>query len=93
MASALCVKDADRRFWALTCPHRVYVGAARNSPAGKPVLAPLTWQPIDRSWCTCRAKMDGPYDSRVLPVLLASILMVALIIVFSGAIAQAAGWT
>ncbi|CAL5222867.1 g5293 [Coccomyxa viridis] len=39
-----------------------------------------------------QAKMDGPYDSRVLPVLLASILMVALIIVFSGAIAQAAGW-
>lgn len=42
--------------------------------------------------CVCRAKMDGPYDSRVLPVLLASILMVALIIVFSGAIAQSAGW-
>ncbi len=36
--------------------------------------------------------MDGPYDSRVLPVLLASILMVALVIVFSGAIAQTAGW-
>ena len=44
------------------------------------------------SACPCRAKMDGPYDSRVLPVLLASILMVALVIVFSGAIAQAAGW-
>ena len=36
--------------------------------------------------------MDGPYDSRVLPTLLASILMVALCIVFSGAVAETAGW-
>ena len=41
----------------------------------------------------CRAKMDGPYDSRLLPVLLAVILMVALLIVFSGAVAETAGWT
>lgn len=40
-----------------------------------------------------RAKMDGPYDSRLLPVLLAIILMVALLIVFSGAVAETAGWT
>lgn len=40
-----------------------------------------------------QAKMDGPYDSRMLPVLLAVILMVALIIVFSGAVAETAGWT
>lgn len=40
-----------------------------------------------------RAKMDGPYDSRFLPVLLAVILMVALLIVFSGAVAETAGWT
>ena len=43
-------------------------------------------------WVACRAKMDGPYDSRLLPVLLAVILMVALIIVFSGAVAETAGW-
>jgi hypothetical protein len=36
--------------------------------------------------------MDGPYDSRLLPVLLAVILMVALLIVFSGAVAETAGW-
>ncbi|KAK9918221.1 hypothetical protein WJX75_002340 [Coccomyxa subellipsoidea] len=40
-----------------------------------------------------QAKMDGPYDSRLLPVLLAVILMVALLIVFSGAVAETAGWT
>lgn len=40
-----------------------------------------------------QAKMDGPYDSRMLPVLLAVILMVALLIVFSGAVAETAGWT
>ena len=50
------------------------------------------WPYTEISSYLCRAKMDGPYDSRVLPVLLASILMVALVIVFSGAIAQAAGW-
>eukprot|EP00884_Botryococcus_braunii_P003162 jgi/Botrbrau1/12847/Bobra.0045s0016.1 len=36
-------------------------------------------------------KMDGPYDSRVLPVLLAAILIVALLLVFGGAIAQLVG--
>jgi hypothetical protein len=35
--------------------------------------------------------MDGPYDSRVLPVLLASILIVALVLVFAGSIAQLMG--
>ena len=43
--------------------------------------------------CACRAKMDGPYDNRLLPVLLAVILMVALLIVFSGAVAETAGWS
>lgn len=37
-------------------------------------------------------KADGPYDSRVLPVLLGCMLMVALTIVFGGSIAELAGW-
>lgn len=37
-------------------------------------------------------KADGPYDSRLLPVLLASVLIVALLLVFGGAVAELAGW-
>ena len=36
----------------------------------------------------CRMKMDGPYDNRVLPVLLSGIMIVALGIVFGGAVVQ-----
>jgi len=39
-----------------------------------------------------RRKADGPYDSRVLPVLLGSMLMGALTIVFFGSVAELAGW-
>ena len=37
-------------------------------------------------------KADGPYDSRVLPVLLGCMLVVALTIVFGGSVAELAGW-
>lgn len=37
-------------------------------------------------------KADGPYDSRLLPILLASVLIVALLLVFGGAVAELAGW-
>ena len=37
-------------------------------------------------------KADGPYDSRVLPVLLGGMLMVTLTIVFGGSVAELAGW-
>jgi uncharacterized membrane protein YidH (DUF202 family) len=37
-------------------------------------------------------KADGPYDSRVLPVLLASVLIGCLTLVFGGAVAELAGW-
>jgi len=37
-------------------------------------------------------KADGPYDSRLLPILLASVLIVALLVVFGGAVAELAGW-
>jgi hypothetical protein len=39
-------------------------------------------------WFACRLKMDGPYDSRVLPVLLTVTLAASLIIVFSGAVVR-----
>jgi hypothetical protein len=35
-----------------------------------------------------RLKLDGPYDSRVLPILLAVTLITSLLVVFSGAIAR-----
>ena len=35
-----------------------------------------------------RMKMDGPYDNRVLPVVLSAIMIVALSIVFGGAVVQ-----
>jgi hypothetical protein len=35
-----------------------------------------------------RLKLDGPYDSKVLPVLLAVTLITSLVVVFSGAIAR-----
>ena len=36
-------------------------------------------------------KADGPYDSRVLPVALASALIVMLLLVFGGAVAELVG--
>ena len=36
----------------------------------------------------CSMKMDGPYDNRVLPVGLSGIMIVALTIVFGGAVVQ-----
>lgn len=39
-----------------------------------------------------RNKADGPYDSRVLPVLLACVLIACLTLVFGGAVAELAGW-
>lgn len=35
-----------------------------------------------------RLKMDGPYDSRALPVILAITLITSLLVVFSGAIVR-----
>ena len=37
-------------------------------------------------------KADGPYDSRLLPVLLACVLIASLLLVFGGAVAELAGW-
>lgn len=37
---------------------------------------------------SCSLKMDGPYDSRLLPVLLCTALTVSMTVVFSGAIAR-----
>ncbi len=62
----------------------IFVYCSRSRQACKLIIALLLAR---------RAKMDGPYDSRMLPVLLAVILMVALLIVFSGAVAETAGWT
>ena len=45
--------------------------------------AALTQRPVPRSM-----KMDGPYDNRVLPVVLSAIMVVALTIVFGGAVVQ-----
>ena len=56
------------------------------------VSIPVGWLCTESLHTCAGQRWTGPYDSRVLPVLLASILMVALVIVFSGAIAQAAGW-
>ena len=36
----------------------------------------------------CRTKADGPYETRVLPILLSVFLVVALSIVFASAVAQ-----
>jgi len=36
----------------------------------------------------CREKADGPYESRVLPILLSVFLVVALSIVFASAVSQ-----
>ena len=38
-------------------------------------------------------KLDGPYDSRLLPVLLGVMLIISLLIVFGGAIAEYFGLT
>lgn len=37
-------------------------------------------------------KIDGPYDNRVLPVLLSVLLMAALSVVLGGSIARTFGW-
>jgi hypothetical protein len=34
----------------------------------------------------CRLKLDGPYDSKVLPAVLAVTLVSSLLVVFSGAV-------
>jgi hypothetical protein len=47
-------------------------------------LAPLSATPCPR----CSQKLDGPYDSRVLPVILTVVLMTFLSIVFVGSIAS-----
>ena len=39
----------------------------------------------------CRTKADGPYETRVLPILLSVFLVVALSIVFASAVAQYLG--
>jgi len=36
----------------------------------------------------CRLKLDGPYDSRVLPIMLAVTLVMSLLVVFSGAVVR-----
>lgn len=36
--------------------------------------------------------MDGPYDNRILPILLSAVLMLALSVVLGGAVARAFGW-
>ena len=43
---------------------------------------------VDVGSCALRMKMDGPYDNRVLPVVLSGIMIVALAIVFGGAVVQ-----
>ena len=40
----------------------------------------------------CRNKMDGPYDNRILPVMLSILLMLALSVVLGGSIARTFGW-
>lgn len=43
--------------------------------------------------CLCstrRAKMDGPYDSRYLPILLTVVMMLAMGVVFAGAVIRLA---
>ncbi len=41
--------------------------------------------------CRCRMKMDGPYDSKVLPVLLSCTMVAALVVVFTGAVVRLQG--
>lgn len=36
----------------------------------------------------CRLKLDGPYDSKVLPVVLAVTLVTSLLVVFTGAVSR-----
>ena len=36
----------------------------------------------------CRMKMDGPYDNRVLPIVLSAIMVAVLTITFGGAVVQ-----
>ena len=36
--------------------------------------------------------MDGPYDNRILPILVSALLMLALSVVLGGSIARAFGW-
>lgn len=37
-------------------------------------------------------KIDGPYDNRILPILLSVLLMAALSVVLGGSVARAFGW-
>lgn len=36
--------------------------------------------------------MDGPYDNRILPIMLSALLMIALSVVLGGSIARTFGW-
>lgn len=40
-----------------------------------------------------QAKMDGPYDNRILPVILSVALIASLLVVFGGAVARINGWS
>lgn len=55
------------------------------------VASCLAWhqqQSCHRVLCLLRMKMDGPYDSKVLPVVLALCLVASLVVVFSGAVVR-----
>lgn len=41
--------------------------------------------------CVCRAKADGPYDSRFLPVLLTVCMVLSMSVVFGGAVTRLTG--
>eukprot|EP00983_Pelagomonas_calceolata_P023720 747015-Pelagomonas_calceolata.AAC.1 len=49
---------------------------------------PCSDQHLLLTFMSCRAKLDGPYDSRALPIMLSGLLLLSLGVVFSGALVR-----
>lgn len=66
---------------ALFCQH-----ASRQTPSSNPSYPPLPSHMQTRTFTARRNKLDGPYDNRVLPVVLSVVMIVALSITFVSSI-------
>lgn len=80
------------RSLACSCAGRLLlIGLVRGSVDGVSVACRLPPPALPRPGChLCRQKLDGPYDDRILPVVLTGVLMTFLTVVWIGSIVRQA---